>query len=280
MMVFSLQLVNRPEAVDSIYRQIEMDKADLTKCVYCIERFKIRALAHIEMGEYQEAIELLRQPAKLNFEAVWILKQILIRAHIRAGDFSAAEELLEAQIAPGDQPRLLPDTHLFAAKDFLREGDTSRAFRLLEKAIASYRALDETYISAALRNYRLGEALFFRQSYKEALPYLKQGYVSDSLDFNFGALYAISLQKSGQEEQARALLKAMEALKADFQFGELYYSLAQYYAATQQPEACMENLLKAISEGHWYETGGFRNDPLLRDFYDLPGFRKAMTYWQ
>lgn len=280
MMVFSLQLVNRPEGVDSVYRQIDMAKADLTKCAYCIERYKIQAMAQIALGEYSDAIALLAEPARQNFGDLWILKQILIRTHIRAGEYEKAETLLSSLIAPPGQPGLLPETLVFAARDFLREGLTEKAFLLLDQAIGIYQQAKPGGYDPDLRAYRLGEALFFRQSYEAALPYLKAGYQADSLAFNFGALYAISLHKAGKPHEADALLEGMKDLKADFQFGELPYSLAQFYAATGQPDACLENLIKAISEGHWYETGAFENDPLLKDFYDRPEFRQVMSYWQ
>ncbi len=280
MMVFSLQLVNRPEGVDSIYRQIDMEKADLTKCAFCIERYKIRAMAHIELGEYEEAVALLSQPARENFEDIWILKKILIRAQIRAGDLEGAQNLLASLIAPRERPDLLPETQLFAALEFLRAGKNEKAFELLDQAIEAYTESRKRGYDEVLADYRLGQALFYRESYARALPYLQDGYEGDSLDFNYGALYAISLEKTGRPEQAEALLDAMRDFEPNFQYGELDYSLAQYYAATGQRQACLENLLKAISAGHWYETGAFGNDPLLRDYYETPEFRKVMTYWQ
>ncbi len=279
MMIFSLQLVNRPEAVDSIYRQIDMTNVDLSKCDYCIERFKIQAMAQIELGKPLEAVALLTDPAKLNFEDIWILKKILIRAHIRAGNYDAALGLLNALIAPEENPALLPELMLSAAKDFLREGETPTASGILDKAVDGFLKKEVRDYSSALSDYRLGESFFYKGSYAEALPYLENGYQSDSLDFNYGALYAISLQKTGQEDKAALLLRAMNERKAEFQFGELYYSLAQYYAATGQDEACLDNLLKAIADGHWYETDGYQNDPLLQPYFNTDGFRKAMTYW-
>ncbi len=280
MMVVSLQLVNLPQGVDSIYRKIDMEEADLTKCPFCIERYKMQAMAQIEMKDYDSAIALLSPLSKHNFENIWILKRILIRAYIRSGDFDGANTVLNSLITPVERPELLPETMLFAALDYLREGASVEAFELLDKTIEAFRDTGDARYRPALRDYRLGEALFYRQAYGEALPYLEKGYQSDSLDFNYGALYAISLKKTGQDERAGALLNAMKSLKADFQFGEMYYSLAQYYGATDQKEKCLEYLLRAISEGHWYETGAFQNDPLLKDVADTPEFQRVMTYWQ
>ena len=279
MMIFSLQLVNRPEAVDSIYRQIDMTDVDLSKCNYCIERYKIQAMSQLELGNVDNAISLLTNPANLNFEKVWILKKILIRAHIRAGNYDQALGLLNSLIAPKENPALLPETLLSAAKDFLREGEDATASKILNQAVAGFRKKELRDFNAALSDYRLGEAYFFLESYPEALPYLENGYRSDSLDFNYGALYAISLHKTGQAESAAHLLDAMKDLKAEFQLGELYYSLAQYHAALGQEEACLDHLIKAIVDGHWYETDGFQNDPLFRAYYNTEGFQRAMTYW-
>ncbi len=280
MMIFSLQLVNKPEGVDSIYRQIAMENADLQKCNSCIERYKIQAMSLIELGKFQEAIDLLSGPARQDVEQIWVLRQILIRAYIRAGRIEEARQTLDSFLAPATNDWLKTDMRIFVAKELLRQEEDAQADQLLEEAIAELLDPEKFTDNEAYRNYYLGEAHFYQKDYEAALPGLREGYGINALNFDYAALLAISLEKSGRPEQAQALISEMRNNKGDYQLGELYYALATYYAAISNDEACLENLLRAISEGHWYETISFQNDPLLRDYYEHPEFKRVMTYWQ
>ena len=271
MMVFSLQLVNRPEGVDSIFREIDMRELDLANCPWCENRLKIQGLADIQLGHYARAIELLEGFAQQ--DGFWALKKVLLRAYIRAGMLEKAAGLLRNLRIISD-PAVRSDLELFAAMELLREGKKDEAFGYLDTAIA---ALGET---ANPLDYPLGECLFYREDYEAAEPVLTRRYAADSTDFNTGALLAITYQRNGKPGAADALVRSMENRQAPYQYGELPYSLAQYYAVIGQRQECLENLLKAIAEGHWYETGSFQNDPLLRDYYQEEEFQRVLTYWQ
>jgi hypothetical protein len=271
MMVFSLQLVNKPEGVDSIFREIDMSELDLANCPWCENRLKIKALSDIQLGNYASAIELLEGFGQQ--EGFWVLKKILLRAYIRAGMPGKAADLIRNLRIVAD-PAVRSDLELFAAMELLREGKKAEAFSYLDTAIA---ALGET--ANPLEN-PLGECLFYREDFEAAEPVLARTYAADSTNFNTGALLAITYHRNGKPEAADALVRSMENRQAPYQYGELHYSLAQYYAGIGQRQDCLENLLKAIAEGHWYETGSFQNDPLLRDYYQEEEFQQVLTYWQ
>ena len=271
MMVFALQLVNKPEGVDSIFREIDMRELDLANCPWCENRLKIKALSDIQLGKFASAIELLEGFAQQ--DGFWILKKVLLRAYIRAGMLGKASDLIRNLRIVTD-PSVRSDLELFAAKELLREGKKADAFGYLDTAIA---ALDET---ANPPDYPLGECLFYREDFERAEPVLNRIYTADSTDFNTGALLAITYHRNGKPGAADALLRNMENRRAPYQYGELDYSLAQYYAGIGQRQECLDNLLKAIAEGHWYETGSFQNDPLLRDYYQEEEFQKVLAYWQ
>ncbi|WP_088340327.1 tetratricopeptide repeat protein [Robiginitalea sediminis] len=271
MMLFSLQLTNRPGAVDSIFQEIDMSEMDLNKCDFCVERYKIKAMSEIDMGNYQQAIALLEPFSRQS--GFWTLKKILLRAYVRAGRWEAVEDMMENLQVVSDR-NLKADFLLFGAKECLREGRTEDAHAYLDQALPlmdSQRDADGPL---------LGELLFYRDRHDTAEPYLKEGYQRDSTNFNYGALLAITLYKKGKIEEAEALIGAMENQRGPYQYGEVFYSLAQFYAGTGQEKACLDNLLKAIAEGHWYETGAFHNDPLLRMYYDREAFGRIMRYWQ
>ncbi|MDG1571167.1 hypothetical protein OZ410_02490 [Robiginitalea sp. M366] len=271
MMVFSLQFTNRPEAIDSLYREIDMSEMDLSQCAFCVERYKIKAMSDIDLGNEQAAIRLLEPLARQ--DGFWILKKILLRAYVRSGQWEEGRRQLETWriVAPVDTQK---DLMLFGAREFLREGRSKEAREILKQA------LELPFSDNPVDAYLKGELLFYNGNYQEALPYLEEGYGADPADFNYGALLAISLEKLGRAAEAQQQLQQMESLKAPYQYGELPYSLAMYYAATGQVEACLDQLLKAIAEGHWYETSAFQNDPLLRPVYNTPGFEAVMNYWK
>ncbi len=270
MMVFSLQLLNKPEGVDSIFREIDMRELDLANCPWCENRLKIKALSDIELGRYTSAIELLEGFAQQ--DGFWDLKKVLLRAYVRAGMTEKAAGLIQnLRIITDISVR--SDLELFVAMELLREGKQAEAFGYLDTTLD---ALGET---ANPLDYPLGECLFYREDFEAAEPVLIRRYAADSTDFNTGALLAITYHRNGKPEAEGALVRSMENRQAPYQYGELHYSLAQYYAATGRRQECLENLLKAISEGHWYETGAFQNDPLLRDYYQSDEFRRVLTYW-
>jgi len=271
MMVFSLQLVNRPEGVDSIFREIDMRELDPANCPWCVNRLKIKALSDIELGHYASAIELLQGFAQQ--DGYWVLKKVLLRAYIRAGMLGKAADLIRSLRIIAD-PSVRSDLELFVAMELLREGLKNEAFDYLDAALEQVRE------SAQPDDPILGECLFYREDYKAAEPVLTRSYAADSTNFKIGALLAIAYHRNGKGDAAEALVGAMKNRLAPYQYGELYYSLAQYYAGTGQQQECLENLLKAIADGHWYETGSFQNDPILRDYYQADEFRRVLTYWQ
>ncbi len=270
MMVFSLQLVNKPEGVDSVFGEIDMRDFDLANCPWCVNRLKIKGLSDIELGRYASAIELLEKFAQQ--DGNWVLKKVLLRAYIRAGMLEKVTALLHNLRIITD-PSVRSDLELFVAKELLLVGRKGEAYSNLDSAISQLRE------ATAPNDYTLGECLFYRENYQEAEPVLARNFAADSTDFKYGALLAITYHRNGQPEAAEALARAIQNSLAPYQYGETYYSLAQYYAATGRKQECLDNLLKAISNGHWYETGAFQNDPLLRNYAQSSEFRQVLTYW-
>jgi Tfp pilus assembly protein PilF len=274
MMVFTLQFVNRPTGVDSIYQEIDMKDFDLSQCVFCEDRYKIKALADIELKNYTAAIALLT-PFK-NGNEFMALKKILLRAHIRSGDYGTAKAMLSEYQLVLDR-ELWTDLYLFAAKDFILMGEQVEANALLgeiTKEAQTHNSLMEDYPQL------LPESLFYSQNYTESTPLLQEVFQKDPTHFYVGTLLAISYAKMGNSAKADDILGTMLAQRAPYQFGDLDYALGQYYAATNAPEQSTPYLMRSVADGHWYETGGFQNDPLLKDVANLPDFKRVMTYWQ
>ncbi|MEN8798703.1 MAG: hypothetical protein ABF293_05605, partial [Flavobacteriaceae bacterium] len=92
MMIHSLQLVNKPEEIDSVFNEINMEDMDISKNRFCVERYKIKGMADIQRKRYNSAIDLLDDFAAE--EEFSVLKKVLLRAYIRANKYAKADEVL------------------------------------------------------------------------------------------------------------------------------------------------------------------------------------------
>lgn len=273
MMIQSLQLVNKPEEIDSVFSEINMEGWDLTDCNFCVERYKMKGMADIQRARYEDAISLLKDFA--DEKDYSILKKVLLRAYIRAGKYPAADDVLSStQLKSGENEWL--DIYLFAAKEFIWTDKQDLANIYLDKiisAVKEFRSVPENLLLV------FAESLFYRGEYLEAAGVLEGLLESYPGLIDYHALLAIAYQKSGKTDQALDKLEELENLRADYQLGEVDYGLAQYYATISDDTNTIKYLLRAIADGHWYETSTFQNDPLLRTYFDTDGFKRILTFW-
>lgn len=266
MMLLSLQFINRPEGVDSIYREIDMGAMDMDDCLYCVERYKLKALSAIALDDFDEAIQIL-QPFTATSDPP-ILKKLMARALIRSGDFSASRVFLEKmqESLPKDE---WADLAFFAATEYLltdRQAEAEKYFGVVASA-------------PAVPDEMKARALFHLKRYPSAEALLTPLFTADSLDFSIGALLALTYRNMGEISNSDQLVAAMLQQKAPYQYGNLYYALGQYYAYTGARDESIAMLKQAVSDGYWYETGAFRYDPLLKNVLDDPAFNQVMTFW-
>ena len=272
MMIQSLQLVNKPKEIDSVYGEINMDGWDIPGCHFCQERLKIKAMSDIELGKYNEAIALLKDYGKEKDFVV--LKKILLRAYIRSGDNSSADDILP-NISLEESSNSWLEVYLFAAKEFIWMGNKKLANIYLDKIIKAVNEI-EGPLDVRLSKIR-AESLFFREDYEASEEVLEKLLSSSPELIYFNSLLAIVYQKSGKISQANSRLKVLENLRKDYQYGNLDYALAQYYASVSDEEKTINFLNKAIAEGHWFETGSFQNDPLLKAYFETEFFQQILT---
>lgn len=274
MMIHSLQLVNKPREIDSVYREINMEGLDKSKCYFCTERLKIKAMADIELGKYTDAIALLRDYGKE--KGFVVLKNILLRAYIRSEDYTTAEEIL-ANVPLTTSTITWLDAYLFAAKELLWMGNKKLANIYLDKIIS---VINEIEVPLEIKLSKIkAESLFFREDYKASEKVLEKLLSINPKLIYFNSLLAIVYHKSGKTSQANSRLKVLEDLRQDYQFGDVDYALAQYYANVSDEENTIKFLTKAIAEGHWFETGSFQNDPLLKAYFGTEAFDRILKFW-
>ncbi len=273
MMVSSLQLVNRPQAVDSIYQVIDMKGKVLQECLNNVHRYRIKALSDIELQKYDEAINLLDDFS--NLKGYGALKKVLLRAYIKSDNHEAAQKLLSSILLTNSREWM--DIYLFAAKEF----------KMVEKKILANQYLDPIIngiTSAGKTNDKksqivLAESLYLREKYQGAETILEALLNEGPSLITHTALLAIVYQKNGKLAEAEAQIKDLEGLRSTYQYGSVSYALAQYYAAMSDDKNTIDYLTRAVAEGHWYETSAFQNDLFFKDYIQKDGFNGVLNYW-
>jgi len=272
MMTLSLQLVNKPRAVDSIFAEIDIKGIKLQECENCVERYKIKALANIELEKYDEAIALLEEYASLKKYA--ILKKVLLRAYIRSGKYDASQQLLSSIQRLNEEEWM--EIYLFAAKEFTIMKNKTLASKYSNNIIS---VLDDKSLSInSEQKIILADALILTEQYTPAQTVLKELIRDDPTLISQKALLAIVQDKNGNSTEAEMLINSLKEISADYQYGKVDYAIAQYYAAVNDDSNTFEYLYKAISEGHWYETSSFQNDYMLRPYFQREEFYPILNY--
>ncbi|MGB5371861.1 MAG: adenylate/guanylate cyclase domain-containing protein [Flavobacteriaceae bacterium] len=274
MMTVSLQFVNKPTAVDTIYREIDMRNMDMQNCSYCEDRYYIKALADIELQKYSEAIELL-SPFE-NENEYKKLKKVLIRAHIKLGNLAVADSLISnLQLTMKEQDWM--EITLFNARDLMLQDQGKRSRFFLDKIIKAIQASPNSEDVAYQQ--MLAECLFLSEAYVQAQTVLGK-LLRTHPDLTYHTvLLAICNQKNGEIPEAGKQLEHLESLRGAYQYGSVDYAFAQYYAAIGDENNMIKNLIRAVAAGRWYDTTSFQNDPLLQKYISTPPFNNIMNYW-
>lgn len=277
MMTIALQFVNQPIIVDSIYEKINMKEMDLSECNYCEDRYYIKALADIEFKKYKDVIDQLSQFS--NAQGLLKLKKILIRAHIKTGDFAKADKILkdiQINIQASAKEYDWLELFLFNAKDLLLQDERNLANVYFDKIIEE---VQEAPDSIKTKNKEIvAESLFFKGAYEGAETLLEEVLAEQPQLIEQNAMLAIAYQRNGKTNEAKRQLANLEGLRAKYQYGSVDYALAQYFAAIGDDQNTFNHLKKAVAAGQWYGPNSFQNDPLLKSYSKKDDFLKIMNY--
>ena len=89
----------------------------------------------------------------------------------------------------------------------------------------------------------------------------------------------MSYYKNGKEAKALETIDKLEDLKASYQFGDVDYAYAQFYAFSGEEEKSMEHLLKAVAAGKRFISTTFQNDLLFEPYRESEAFQKIIEFW-
>ncbi len=267
-MVVSLQYVNRPQDIDSIFKLIPMQGMEVENCIQCQSRYYVEGLAEVERKEYGKAIKTLTPIT--NVVNDFYLKRPLIAAYVRSNNFQGLDSLF-SKLSLTNSEKDLKNGYLFAGKECLMSNYEEKAKFYFDKIISMEEEAEDKYYTAF--------ALYYKEAYNETEPLLKLQLEEDPDSKTLLALLAITYFNNGKNSEAESLLQQLQDLPAEYQFGSIDYALAQYYAATGHRERSFQYLLQSVAAGNIYTSQTFQNDPHFKDYRDSETFKNIMTFW-
>lgn len=267
-MVVALQYVNLPEDVNAYFNAISMKEMDLENCPSCIYRIYTKAMVDLELKNYFKVIESLTNIIRIDDNPD--LKKPLISAYIKTENLSEVNNLLK-KIELTSEKAIWQDICLFIGKELLLNNDKKNAEEYFNKLISFNNENNNTEI--------LASALYYKKEYLEAEKVLKKIYDKNPKDFSNLSKLAVCLYKKGNQKEATRLILKMKTLVAEFQFGELYYALAQYYAAINDEENAIRNLFKSVAQGKRFKMDSYQNDPHFLNYHTKSQFVSVLNFW-
>ncbi|WP_157417830.1 hypothetical protein [Aequorivita capsosiphonis] len=268
-MVIALQYVNRPKDVEAIYKTVNMDSMSLQNCSHCIERIYVKAYADIELGKYTTAIQNIEK-AQQEDEAKSLNRPLAI-AYVRGNKIEDLNQFLR-KIEITATPAETQELYLQVGKEFLLKNNRSKADEFFNIIINTEKGNLDTKM--------LSYAFFYKEEYAKAEKILKEIHTKNPRDIEVLAKLAISNFKLGKNSNAEKNINSLENLRADYQFGDVDYALAQYYAATDNTIKMYKHLLKAVANGHKYHWKYFKNDPQFLKYNKTKEFEEVMNFWK
>jgi TolB-like protein/Tfp pilus assembly protein PilF len=274
MMVLALQFVNKPQVVDTIYTAIRPDEFDLDNCISCEYRYFVQGMANLELNKIDETIEILKPYARTAGQE-WI-KEVLMKAYVLNGDHEAVFDLLE-------HIRLLGRIEywqlmmLKTGLEYLKTGNKTEALKYFGK-VSEYQAARGNLLSQSERELQ-AEIVFFTEDYPRAQALL-ESLLPDSNDRLHMLTYlAMAYVKNGEAEKAEKAIEQLNEMRTSYQFGEVDYSLARFYAFTGDNQNAYEHLLQAVAGGKRFTSTTFQNDYLFQPLRPSAAFEKILTFW-
>lgn len=267
-MVVTLQYVNKPKEVDTIFRAVSMEGMNLESCTQCKYRIYTQALANIELEKYDEAIKLLRPLTDVVDDLY--LQRSLMSAYVRSGKQNELENLLE-RLKISNSAAYMINAQSYIGKEFLLLKNPSQA-RIYYDRVIALATSEENKESLAAAWYAL-------EDYNKAESIFENIHRSTPEDITIMSRLAACYSKNSKDKQAQQLLKKINQARSDYQFGSVDYALAQYYARIDNKALMLKHLMKSIADGNTYTPMTFQNDPHFLKYREDAGFREILSFW-
>ena len=274
-MTVAQQFVNRPEDVTAIFQEISMEDMDLIDCLHCKFRYYIKALSEIEMGNPDSVMAMLAPFAKTKDDRM--LKEVLIRAYVRSGKAGNEVEAVMSIFSRVVSSRQLSELNLSAGKEFLLMGEDSLANRYFDQLIKSVK--EGTTDQKNLR--LLASAHLYKKEFKKAALVLEKLLELDrKAKMDDYSDLAIAYHGDKRQDMAESLLRKMETNRSNYDYGQVDYSIARYYAAIDEGTMAIEYLYKAVAAGKRYGPDSYQNDVFLQRIKGTSDFEEILNFWR
>ena len=268
-MTIALQFVNRPGDIDDIFNiEIPMKDVVLEKCIQCGYRYYIKGLADVELKKYKQVIDEIL-PITKSIDHGY-LKRPLIMAYIRSGDYNTLEDLFKLWDLSMDKKDLLA-LYMFTGKEFLLTNENDKAKIYFDKIINAEESINDPIDVA--------KSYYYIKDYKTSQTLLENIILNDPKNIDAITKLAIANYKNENYAIADKLIKSLNTLKTNFQFGAIDYGKAQYYAVLNDKKNTLNFLLKAVAEGNLFTPTSFQNDPHFLIYRDTQEFKDILNYW-
>jgi thioredoxin-like negative regulator of GroEL len=223
-------------------------------------------MADIQLKRYDEAIALLSETMGKIDE--FYLNKPLSSAYIRSNKLTELAQLL-ADVELTAEVKDLNELYLFIGNEFL---------------LSQNREMANTYFSKVSQTQQdqsnsLAESFYLLEDYKKSENMYQILHDENPQDLTYISRLAASLAKNQKVEEGASMIKKLESLREDFQYGEVDYRIAQYYAVLQDEENVFQYLLKSIAQGNYYTISSFQNDPHFVNYFKSKKFESILTYW-
>ena len=266
LMVIALQFINRPELVEGIYKEIPSGDLIIENCLFCEYRNYVMALADIQLKRYDEAIALLDETMKKIDE--FYLNKPLSSAFIRSNKLADLDQLVASVELTAEAEDLI-EFYLFIGNEFLLEQNREMANIYFNKIIQTEK--DQTNSPA--------ESYYLLEDYKNAELIFRKLHDEDATNLTYISRLASSLAKNQKTDKGAQMIAKMDALRGDFQYGQVDYLIAQYYAMTANEDKMFQHLLKSISQGNYHTISSFQNDQHFESYFHSKKFESILNYW-
>ncbi len=266
LMVAALQFLNQPELVEGIYKEIPSGDLIIENCLFCEYRNYVMSLADIQLKRYDEAIALLDETmAKID---EFYLNKPLASAFIRSNKLANLDQLVASVELTAEADDLVK-FYLFIGNEFLLQQNRDMANNYFNKVIQTEK--EKTNL--------LAEGYYLLEDYKNSELIFRKLHNEDATNLTYISRLASCLAKNNKMDKGAHMIAKMDALRGDYQYGQVDYLIAQYYAITANEDKMFQHLLKSISQGNYHTISSFQNDQHFVNYLDKPKFNTILTYW-
>lgn len=273
----ALQFVNKPQEIDTIYNAYGLNEKDLDVNNVNVEtRFYIKGMANLEMGKVKETIELMQPFRGIKMKTHDWYKEVLIRAYAIDGNKDSVDVLM-------DHIKLFSDLNyyykscLVTGNEFLRAGNVPAANEYYDRLISSIAENKDDNSQEELE--LLARAYFYKEDYQKVQDLLERIVPESSDPITFTTYLAMSYNKNEHIKKAETLLKQIDKMRSDYQYGDVDYSMARYFAIAGDEDKTMEYLLNAVAAGKRFNPDDFQHDILFKPYVGTEAFNLIMNYW-